>query len=125
MAGLKVKKQTIEAAEPVASVDENRIEYAEDSKGRRIGVRQLDALALFDITIALGEVANNASALNQALMVSSVVEIDGEPVIRPASLLQVRALVKRIGLHGYEAVREALSKFTEVSDEAGATAAKN
>jgi hypothetical protein len=131
MAGLKVRQgkaepdATAPATSPTAAKDDNRTEYADDSKGRQIGARQLDPCALFDITIALGDAANNQAALNQALMACSVVEIDGERLPRPANLIQIRARMQLLGFHGYDAARQALAKFTVEDDEAGEVAAKN
>lgn len=132
MAGLSVKsgKAKPEASAPAtpqpAAKDKNRVEYATDSEGRQIGVRQLSPVALFRLTITLGaDVANNSAALNQAMMACSVVELDGEPLPRPATIMQIEARMDLLGFHGYEAARNALAKLDDTSDEAGATAAKN
>lgn len=91
--------------------DANRIERVTDDAGRVIGVKRLGALDMFDLTIAMGEQASNQTALNQALIVASVVEIDGEKLTRPNDLLQIRAMIQRLDFHGYTAVGKALSKF--------------
>ncbi len=67
--------------------DATRIEYETDITGRRIGVRKLDFLALHEITCAVGEIANNASAFNQILATASVAEIAGDYVDVPTSHL--------------------------------------
>ena len=100
--------------------DANRIEYATDDSGRRIGVKKLKAIDLFDISLAMGDGATNQVALNQAMLVSSVVELGGERVSKPRTLAEIRALITRLDLHGYQAVGEAIKKFDAVgtSDEA-------
>jgi hypothetical protein len=104
--------------------DANRIEYETDAAGRVIGVRRLSALDMFDITLLLGENATNQAALMQALNVCSVVEIDGDPVPRPGSQAQLRALMKRLDFHGMAAAGAAHGRFTQLPDSA-IDAAKN
>ena len=110
------KARTAPTVSEQIKADANRIEYATDSMGRSIGVRKLNALDMFELTLALGgEVSSNQSALMQALSVSSVCEIDGDPVSRPGSLLQIKALMKRLDFHGIQAASEALSRFNAES----------
>ncbi|WGJ16134.1 hypothetical protein QEV83_07795 [Methylocapsa sp. D3K7] len=98
--------------------DANRIEYENDVTGRRIGVRQLDFLAVHDLTVDVGgELASNGPAFNQILAVASVAEIDGDPVDIPASHLQVRAIMKRLGFHGVKAAMSAVSRFGGLDED--------
>lgn len=127
MAGLNVRKDGRghpEAAAPAPAAGP-RVEYAKDSKGRNIGARQLDALAFFDITIMMGETASNQAALNQAVLACSTHSIDDELVVRPATMLELRKLLSRLGFEGYGALKDALAKFEDENPEAGITAAKN
>jgi len=104
--------------------DPNHVEYATDSTGRRIGAKPITALDMFDLSIVLGENSSNAAALNQALMASSVVSIDGREVFRPVSLPQIRARIQELGFHGYAAASEAVSRFSDDGD-VNPTAIKN
>jgi hypothetical protein len=94
--------------------DANRIEYEKDSIGRRIGVKKLTFLDMHELTILLGNDANNAAALQQAMMVGSVVEIDGDPVARPGTVLQLKALMKRLDFPGVVAASTAMGRFAPV-----------
>ena len=96
---------------PLVTADPNRIEYAKDSNGRRIGVKKLNALAVFELSMLLGEHAGNSSVLNQGLMAASVVEIDGDPVARPTSMLGLKAMIARLDFPGYTAVTEAMNRY--------------
>lgn len=80
-----------------------------DAKGRRIGVKPLTAIGMFDLTDALGDKASNAALFRQAMVAFACVEIDGVPVSPPQNLLTIRALITRLGFHGFSAVAEALS----------------
>jgi hypothetical protein len=122
---------TVEVLSPVApksrlvTKDPNRIEYAKDSTGRRIGARPIDALQIFDISILMGEHSSNGAALNQALMAASVVSIDGRDVTTPLSLVALRARIKELGLHGYTAVNAAVAKFGDGDSDVNTAALKN
>jgi hypothetical protein len=116
-------KPTVELLEneaPTASArilaDANRIEYEKDATGRRIGVKKLTFLDLHELTLLLGNDANNSAALNQAMMVGSIVEIDGDPVARPGTVLQLKALMKRLDFHGVIAATAAMNRFGPVGE---------
>ena len=119
------RKKALPTLSEQIKADANRIEYATDKTGRSIGVRRLTPVDMFDITLVLGEHSSNQSALMQALNVCSVCEIDGDPVSRPGSVLQLKALMKRLDFHGMAAAQEALVRFAEETGEAGLEAAKN
>lgn len=97
--------------------DANRTEYETDAFGRRIGVRQLDFLAVHELTCDVGEIANNAAAFNQILATASVCEIAGDPVDVPTSHLEVKAIMKRLGFHGVRAAVAAVSRIGSAGDE--------
>jgi len=120
---VKYGDDTAIKAEPLSKSiqdDANRVEYAVDETGRKIGVKKLKAIDLFDISLAMGDGATNQVALNQAMLVCSVVELGGDRVAKPRTMGEIRALISRLDLHGYKAVGEAIAKFDPVatSDEA-------
>jgi hypothetical protein len=95
-------------AKPLAAPSSG-IVYATDARGRRIGCKKLSAIELFDLTCAMGENSSNKSALNQAMIAASVVEIDGMHRTRPTTWAQLRAQITLLDFDGYVAVSEALS----------------
>lgn len=119
-------KVQIEGSPPKAEVapplserlkaDANRVEFEIDAAGRRIGARKLTFLDMHEITLAMGEDASNQVALSQAMMVASVVEIDGEMIARPATSLEIKALMKRLDFHGLTAATAAMSRFAPAGD---------
>lgn len=110
---------------PLVTNDPNRVEFAKDSNGRSIGVRVIDALDMFELTLLFGEHSANAPALNQALMVASVVEIDGRSVHRPMTMLELKARIKELGFPGYTAAAEAIAKFAPDDGDENVAALKN
>lgn len=117
------KKPTVELIEneaPSASArilaDANRIEYEKDATGRRIGVKKLTFLDMHELTLLLGNDASNTVALNQAMMVGSVVDIDGDPIARPGTVLQLKALMKRLDFPGIIAATAAMNRFAPVGE---------
>jgi hypothetical protein len=107
--------------------DATRIERATDAAGRVIGVKKLNFLDTHRITRLLGSDAANSTALEQALMTASVVEIDGQPLSKPGTLLQLEATMSRLDFHGLSAAIKAMSRFTPVmaADDDEAAAIKN
>lgn len=95
----------------------NRVEYATDAAGRRIGVRKLTFLDMHEITLAMGDDASNQAALQQAMMIASVVEIAGEQLARPATSLEIKALMQRLDFHGLTAVTTAMSRFAPLNGD--------
>lgn len=83
----------------------NVIRYATDVRGRRIGWRRINALEDFDLCeIAGGDNAANEAWMLRATIAYGVREIDGEPISRPTSKMQLRALVHRLDDDGMAAV---------------------
>lgn len=120
---MTAKKSTVELLEneaPTASArilaDANRIEYEKDATGRRIGVKKLTFLDMHELTLLLGNDSNNGAALQQAMMVGSVVEIDGDPIARPGTVLQLKALMKRLDFPGVIAATTAMNRFGAVGE---------
>jgi hypothetical protein len=95
--------------------DATRIERATDAAGRVIGVKKLNFLETHRITRLLGADAGNPTALEQALMTASVVEIEGQPIPKPATLLQLEATMSRLDFHGLSAAIKAMNRFTPVT----------
>lgn len=104
--------------------DANRVEYEIDDAGRKIGVKKLNAIDMFDLTILLGETASNTAALNQALLVASIVEIDGDKLPRISDMIQLRSMISRLDFHGYAAAGKALAHFVPAAENTE-TAIKN
>ena len=109
---------------PLVQRDPNRVEYATDDQGRAIGVRELNALDRFELSILLGENSGNPAAMNQALIASSVVSISGRQVSRPISIMELKARIGELNFTGYAAAAKAMAAFSS-ENEAGAAAVKN
>lgn len=94
----------------------SEIKEITDAQGRKIKVRQLDALARFDLMDALGSgSASNEMLLGYAALAACVVEIDGIPVPPMRDKKAVRAAVARLGNDGLAAVAEALKQPDETA----------
>lgn len=105
--------------------DATRIERERDIAGRLIGVQQLDFIDAHNLTKLMGEDARNEVAINQAMVVASVIEIDGESVSRPRTPRELEALMRRLSWHGVAAAKKALEKFEPVMTEGEAEEIKN
>jgi hypothetical protein len=106
--------------------DANRIEYEIDKRGRRIGYKQLEFIDIHKLKKIVGaETASNGPAFTDILAAASVVEIDGDPVPRPGTNLQIEALITRLGLDGINAVGRILERVIPKNDEASAAEIKN
>jgi hypothetical protein len=84
-----------------------------DSNGRSIGVKPMGALDMFRLTKVLGEDASNAALFRMANVAYSCVEIDGEHVARPTSMMTIEALISRLDFPGFVAISTALSGANE------------
>lgn len=96
----------------------NRIEYETSEKGRPVGVKMLNPLDVFRLTMMMGAAAENQMAFLQALRVCSIVSLDGEPITRPATMLQLEAMLQRLDFDVIAAASKALERFTTAKDEA-------
>lgn len=75
-----------------------------DSTGRTIVLRQPDVLAQFDVVEALGDVAMNQAYMAMVFPILFVISINGDMIGTPSSKAEVRALIKRLGDSGVQAV---------------------
>lgn len=74
-----------------------------------IGVKPINALAMFRLTKALGDDASNGVLFRQAMVAYSCVEIDGEPLARPLNMMTIEALIARLDFPGFVAISTALA----------------
>src|ERR1700722_8211832 len=93
---------------------ENGVLYATDAKGRRIGVKKLSALDMFELSCLMGDQSGNSAAYAQAMLAMSVVEIGGAPAPRPTSMLTLKARIGVLDFDGFGAVSEALASAAPV-----------
>ncbi len=100
------------------------VEFAEWDIGerhRRVGVRApkgADGMRL--ARILSGDDASKPAVFNQAMLAYCISEIDGNPVSRPASELQIEVILDRLGFEGIAAASEAFGRLGsgEVAAEA-------
>jgi hypothetical protein len=82
-----------------------------DALGRKIGIKKmkpLDRLKMFEV-IGSGN-SENQFYLGYASLAYHVTSIDGDPVNRPASKLQLEALVQRLEDEGMDAVAKGIEE---------------
>lgn len=101
-----------------------------DARGRRITVRRLSALDRMRLFAAAGsELSRNEQWIGIAAIAASCAAIDGDPVPKPASRMQVEALVERLEDDGLEAIAKVYQETFGVGVEEDiaekAEAAKN
>lgn len=101
--------ETASAAAPSKSIPTLPLGVAIDAKGRRIKVKQLDPLRVFQLAIAMGQSADSVFARNYASLAASVQEIDGDICSFPANNVQIQAMLQRLGIEGLDAVLTAIS----------------
>ena len=94
--------------------DATRIEYEVDAIGRRIGVKKLNFLDHYRLSKLLGQDSGNPAMMTDAMMATSVVEIDGVPVVKPGTQLQLEAIMQRLDFHGIAAASTAMGRFTPI-----------
>ena len=89
----------------------SQIHYVTDSKGRKLGLKQPDFLDEFRIVEAVGgQTAENTTYMAMLNPLLFVVEIDGHPVLFPASKAEAELLIKRVGREGFTAVLKGITK---------------
>ena len=59
---------------------------------------------MLDLLEAAGTAANSSAWLRYALMICSVISIDGKPVVMPITKDEVRNLARRVGNTGVQAI---------------------
>jgi hypothetical protein len=85
--------------------DANRTVIVTDARGRKLGVKRMEnGLARFRLVRILGQDAPNWQLLAQAMLYSSVVSVNGDPVPFPKTELQLEALIDRLDVDGLNAV---------------------
>ncbi|MEI9983505.1 MAG: hypothetical protein WDN69_10035 [Aliidongia sp.] len=85
--------------------DANRIVTVTDWRGRKLGIKRVaNALTHFRLARLLGADAGNVAVMNQALMYTAVVSINGDPVPFPRTELQLEALIDRLDLDAWSLV---------------------
>lgn len=109
---------------PLVSKDPNAIEYETDARGRKIGVKKLNAIDRFDMTIMLGQSANIEAVVNQAALVAAIVHFDNEKWSKPANMLELRARLTRLDFDGINAAVTAIGRLMPDASAAD-TALKN
>jgi hypothetical protein len=80
-----------------------------DAKGRRIFVKQLNALDYYNVSKALGAVAaSNPATLDMAMIACTVRKIDTTPYPLPTSERDIQFLIQTLDFDGLAAVGEAM-----------------
>ncbi len=72
--------------------------------GRKFQLQEVDPAGMLDLLEAAGTAANSSAWLRYALMICSVISIDGKPVIMPITKDEVKNLARRVGNTGVEAI---------------------
>lgn len=98
-----------------------------DARGRKITLKKPGILSQFRIVeIVGGELAKNQVYMSMILPLIYVAEIDGDPVLFPASKRELDALIQRLDEDGIETVAaEAREKFGRTDPQADKEAIKN
>lgn len=93
--------------------------FVTDSKGRTLKIKAPDILFESRLVRIMGnDSANSSYMYGYVIPAVNVVEIDGDKVTFPASLLQVEALIGRLGHEGLAAVHQHLNKKLDDAIEA-------
>ena len=115
MAKLTMKETPAQA--PAAEAADSDI--VNDSKGRRLKIKQPDILKESRLVRVMGEASMNAAYMTgYVLPAAMVVEIDGEAVPFPSSEREVEACMQRLGREGMTAVMEHMSAQAEKAGQA-------
>jgi hypothetical protein len=114
----------VETPSEIVAQSANDTATKADARGRAITVKRLNALQFYRLTKAMGATASNATAMDLAVIASSVQKIDGEDVMPPATELQVEHLMQRLDFDGLNAAAEALKELKGEDEDEG-EAAKN
>ncbi|MFG1388808.1 hypothetical protein [Xanthobacter versatilis] len=97
-----------------------------DKLGRSITIKKMGALDRMKLFEAVGsERSQNEMYFGYASLAASVVDIDGEAIMRPANHLQIEALVQRLGDEGLEAIATQYAAKWGAAAGLNAEAAKN
>ena len=77
----------------------------QDSKGNKLEVAEMDPGDFFDLLEACAHNAQNRAWLAMASLVCSVRSINSVPITMPSNPDQVKALARKLGTVGLEALR--------------------
>lgn len=118
---------TVETPSQTVVKAANAVVHGQDALGRTLGVKRLSPLGRLNLFKALGDLSSNDRYLGVVALAACCVEIDGEPVKFPHSVLTAEALVDRLGDEGASCIAELMQKHfsvTEAGDD-GVAEAKN
>ena len=98
-------KITIETPTEAAVNAANQLAHVTDARGRRIGIKRINALDRMHLFECAGAAnSQNEPYMGYAALAYSVREIDGEAVNKPTKLMHLEALVQRLDDEGLNAV---------------------
>lgn len=80
-----------------------------DARGRVLTVHEMDPADELDLFEACGDNSMNRAWLGQAMMICSVVAIDGTPIPFPNTKEKVKALARQLGRDGMKAITDNLT----------------
>ncbi len=95
-----------------------------DAAGRSYTLADPGVTAEYDLVLALGKAAENQTFLAMVMPLIYLKAIDGEAVIPPRTLNEVRALIQRIGRDGMKAISAGIEEYF-LDDEAAETEKAN
>ena len=123
----KVKMHdTVETPSQTIVKAANQLVYVTDSRGRKLGLRQIPFLEEFRVLEAIGpERALNTTYLRAVNFLLYLAEIDGEAIAIPRNHLQIEALIQRAGREGYSAITEGIEKHFATDKESQDQKIKN
>ena len=96
-----------------------------DSLGRALGIRTMGPAGMLDLIEAAGDQSGNASWVRSAMIITSVVAIDGIPVPVAITKDQVKRNAIMIGNEGFAAVAKMLFPSEMGAEDGQVVAAKN
>ncbi len=104
-----------------------------DAQNRKLTVRQLNAMDRLNMYEAAGpKLSANQGWMGVVAVAMSCVEIDGEPIQKPLSAMEMKAVVARVDQDGLDAIQHVYNEIwgvgvedDETADEATARKGKN
>lgn len=118
---IRTDAPSVEALAPSQAIilDANRIEYAVDDLGRKLGVKRISASLRRKVLKALSaESGEKGQLFVMAATACCCVSINGDPVPFPMSEIAVDALIDRLEQEGLDAVATTLAlKFSPPKKE--------
>lgn len=82
-----------------------------DDIGRKITLRRPNMLAEANFKLACGDASSNAAFMNDYIILPWIASIDGEKIIPPVTLTEIKSLIQRLDFEGYNA---AIKGFVEL-----------